>query len=215
MPTPAATGEVWEVTLEGTQEGQQVMNVMHFRIDGAINSVEEDLLRALVECLYALLPFSASTYQYVRCMGKQVYPILGPVIEIGQEEGDVVQGASLGDAMPSFVSVCANIHTSRGGRSGRGRMFIPAVPENATQGSYIPTGNPYWGAILAYVACVASKFIHTNEPLSGERVSLGVMSRKIGGAKPPYTVDGFAPATLIRPINRLSHNVSRKVGRGS
>lgn len=215
MPTSADVGEIWEVTLEGRQEGQQVMNIMHFRMDTAIDDVEEKLLRALVECLIALLPFAASSYQYVRCIGKQVAPIVGPIIEIGQEEGDVIQGGSTGDAMPSFVSVCANIHTTRGGRSGRGRMFIPAVPENSTQGSFIPTTNPYWDAILAYVACVASKFIHVNEPLSAEQISIGVMSRKIGGAKPPYTINGFAPATKIIPSNKLSHNVSRKVGRGS
>lgn len=215
MATAADVGEIWQVTLEGRQEGQQVMNIFHFRMDTQIDNVEEKLLRALVECLYALLPFAAATYQYVRCTGKQVAPILGPVIEIGQEEGDVIQGGSVGDSMPTYVSVCAGIHTTRGGRTGRGRMFIPAVPENSTQGSFIPTGNPYWTAILAYVACVAEKFIHINEPLSAEQISIGVMSRKIGGTKPPFDIDGFAPAVRIVPLNRLSHTVTRRVGRGS
>lgn len=216
MPTPADVGEIWEVTLEGRQESQQVMNVMHFRIDSAVDDIEERLLRAMVECLLTvLLPGAASTYQYVRCMGKQVAPILGPIIEIGQEAGDVIQGADDGDALPSFVSVCANIHTVRGGKSGRGRMFIPAIPEDATQGSFIQTTNPFWAVILAYVACIATKFIHTDEPLGSNQISLGVMSRKIGGPKPPYLIDGFAAATRIVPKNRLATTNSRKVGHGS
>lgn len=216
MPTPAAAGEIHEVTLECRQEGQQVMNVLHFRADTPVDDMEIRLLRALVECLLTvLLPSAASTLQYVRAVGKRVAPDLGPVYEIGQNAGDVVQGAAEGDALPTFVSVCANIHTTRGGRSGRGRMFIPGVPEASSQGSFIQTTNPYWGVILAYVACVASKFINVGEPLGTNQVSLGVMSRKIGGPKPPYNPDGFAYATRIVPINRLASTLSRKVGRGS
>lgn len=216
MPTPADVGEIWEVVLEGRQEGQQVLNIFHFRCDTAVDNIELRMLRALVECMLStLIPVAASTFQYVRCYGKQVAPELGPIVEIGQEEGDVIQGAAVGDASPTFVSVCANIHSVRGGRSGRGRKFIAAVPEGATQGSYIPTANPYWVAILAFCACVAEKFIHVNEPLGNNQVSLGVMSRKIGGTKPPLNVNGFAAATRIVPLNRISHNVSRRVGRGS
>ena len=214
--TVAAQGEVYEVVLECRQEGQQVLNVLHFQALTAIDNVETRLLRAMVECLLTvLLPDSTSNLQYVRCKGKRVFPTLGPVLEIGQEPGDVVQGAEVGDSVPTFVAVCANIHTSRGGRSGRGRMFIFGVPEGATQGSYIQTSNPYWTVILAYLACVAGKFITQSDPPAANRWQLGVMSRKLGGPKPPYTADGFAAATRITPNNRLASMVSRKVGHGS
>lgn len=214
--TVAATGEVYEVVLECRQEGQQVMNVLHFQALSPIDNVETRLLRALVECLLTvLLPGSTSNLQFVRCKGKRVYPDLGPVLEIGAEQGDVIQGADAGDSVPTFVSVCANIHTSRGGRVGRGRMFIFGVPEGATQGSYIQTTNPYWGVILAYLACVAGKFITQTDPPAANRWQLGVMSRKLGGAKPPYTVQGFAGAVRLVANNRLASTVSRKVGRGS
>lgn len=214
--TAAATGEVYEVVLECRQEGQQVLNVLHFQALTPIDNVETRLLRALVECLLTvLLPGSTSNLQYVECRGKRVYPDVGPVLEIGQEVGDTIQGADAGDSVPTFVSVCVNIHTSRGGRSGRGRMFLPGVPEGATQGSYIQTTNPYWGVILAYLACVAGKFITQTDPPAANRWQLGVMSRKLGGAKPPYTAAGFAPAVRLAPLNRLASTVSRKVGRGS
>lgn len=216
MATAAAAGEVWEVVLEGRQEGQQVLNVLYFRMRTSVDNVELRLLRALVECLLdTFVPAAASTYQYVRCHGKRVTPDVGPVVEIGTESGDLIQGATEGDAEPSFVSVCVNIHTTRGGRSGRGRMFLPAVPEGATTGSFVQTTQPYWLAIVAYLACVAGKFIHAGEPIGTNEIELGVMSRKIGGIKAPFLAAGFAAAVRLVPLNRLSHNVSRKVGRGS
>jgi hypothetical protein len=190
--TPAATGEVYEVVLECRQEGQQVMNVLHFRALTPSDNVELRLLRALVECLLTvLLPGSTSNLQFVKCRGKRVFPDLGPVLEVGPELGDVVQGADVGDSVPTFVSVCANIHTTRGGKVGRGRMFIFGVPEGATQGSYIQ-----------------------GDPPAANRWQIGVQSRKLGGAKAPYTVEGFAPAVSIIPNNRLASTVSRKVGHG-
>lgn len=214
--TTAATGEVWEVVLEGRQEGQQVLNVMYFRARGAIDNVELRLLRALVECLLTqFVPGASSNYQYVRCHGKRVTPDIGPVVEIGTEAGDVIQGDAEGDSLPTYASVCVNIHTTRGGRSGRGRMFLPAVPEGATSGSYVTTTQPYWLAIVAYLACVATKFIAASELSEANKFELGVMSRKIGGLKAPFAAAGFARAVRLQPLNRLSHNVSRKVGRGS
>lgn len=216
MAMPAAPGEIYEVVLECRQEGQQVMNVLHFEALTPTDNVELRLLRALVECLLTvLLPGSTSNLQFVRCKGKRVFPTLGPVLEIGAEAGDVIQGADVGDSVPTFVSVCTNIHTSRGGRSGRGRMFLFGVPEGATQGSFIQTTNPYWGVILAYLACVVGKFVTQGDPPAPNRWALGVLSRKIGGTKPPYAAGAFAAAVRLTANNRLASTVSRKVGRGS
>lgn len=216
MPTPANEGDIYEVITEGTQEGQQVLNVWHFRCDTGVDDIESRMLRAIMECfLENILPVAASTFQLTRVHGKRVVPDLGPIIEIVPGPGDVVQGEAVGDATPSFVSCCINIHTSRGGRSGRGRKFIMGVPESATQGSALPPTNAYWLALLAFAACIAGKFIHTGDPLGSNQISIGVMSRKIGGAKPPYNVNGFAAATVLKPVALLSHNVSRKVRRGS
>lgn len=216
MPTTAAVGEVWEVVLEGRQESQQVLNVMHFRARGAVADVELTLLRQVIVCiLTALRPVMGANYQVVRAKGKQVAPILGPEIELMPESGEAVQGAEEGDTLPSYVSLCINIHTTRGGRSGRGRMFIPGIPEAATQGSFIPIDNPFWIGVLAYIACIADSFIHPDELAEANKWDLGVMSRKIGGFKPPYLPAGFARATRLTAKNALGTTRSRKVGKGS
>jgi hypothetical protein len=216
MPQTAAAGEVYEVVLEGRQESQQVLNVMHFQARGPVDDVELRLLRALVICLLTTLrPIMGANYQFVRCYGKRVTPDLGPIVESLPESGEAVQGADEGDTLPTYVSVVVNIHSTRGGRSGRGRMFIPGVPESASQGSFIPTDNPYWTAIRAYLECVATQFIAPSELAEANKWAMGVMSRKIGGAKPPYTINGFARATALKPNNALATTRSRKVGHGS
>lgn len=216
MPTPESAGVVWEVVMEGRQEGQQVLNVWHFRTRTSVDDMELRVLRACIDCLLTTLrPVLGSNYQFVKARGKRVAPDVGPIVEVLPAANEDIQGDSEGDTLPTFASLCVNIHTTRGGRSGRGKFFLPGIPEGATSGSYIETTNPYWVAVAAFLACLAGKFIKANEPLGTNDVEIGVMSRKIGGVKPPYLLTGFAPATGFKPRNIVGTTNSRKVGRGS
>lgn len=216
MAVTAAAGELWQVVLEGRQESQQVMNVMHFRARGAVADVELTLLRQVLVCiLTALRPVMGANYQVVRAVGKRVSPDVGPDIEVIPEVGEAVQGAEEGDTLPSYVSLCISIHSTRGGRSGRGRIFIPGIPELHSQGSFVPIGNPFWVGIIAYIACIADAFIHPEELSEANKWDLGVLSRKAGAIKPPYLATQFARATRLTVKNTLGTTRSRKVGRGS
>lgn len=216
MATPAAVGEIHEVVLKMRQESQQVLNVLHFRCDNSVDDMETRLLVALLTCLSTILrPVSASTWQIVGAQGKRVYPDVGPIYEVGPVDPDEVQGEATGDALPSFCSIVVNIHSIRGGRSGRGRMFIPGIPEGATQGSAVPTTNPYWAAIIQYLACVAGHFIHGDDLPGANQIAIGVLSRKLGNNKPPYTAVQFARATRLIPNNLIKTTNSRKIGHGN
>lgn len=216
MATPASAGEIWEVVQHCRQEGQEVLNVMHFRMVTAVDDIEARLLRALIVCLLTLLrPTMGSNFQFVKMSAKRVTPDLGPIIELAPEPTDQVQGAAEGDTLPAHCSICVNIHTTRGGRSGRGRMFIAGIPEGATSGSYIEQTNPHWQAILDYLACVAAAFVKPTVDAGSNVIQFGVMSRKIGGLKPPYIAAGFAAATKLVARNIVGSTNSRKVGRGS
>lgn len=216
MATPGAAGEIHEVVLKMRQEGQQVLNVLHFRNDTAVDDMETRLLLALVVCLTTVLrPGAASTWQVVGAQGKRVYPDVGPIYEVAPPDVDEVQGAAAGDALPTFCSIVVNIHSVRGGRVGRGRMFIPGIPEAATQGSHIETTNPYWTIIINYLACVAGSFINAADELGENRISLGVLSRKLGNLKPPYTAVQWARATKLIPNNLIKTTNSRKIGHGN
>jgi hypothetical protein len=217
MATPAAAGQIYEVITHQRQEGQEVLNVNYYRCVTAVDDLEVRLLRALIVCLTTLLrPTQGSNWQFVKMSMKRVYPDLGPIVELNPESTDEVQGESEGDTLPTHCSLCVNIHTTRGGRSGRGRMFLAGIPEGATSGSYIEQTNPHWTAILNYLACVAAAFVKPTVDTGSNIIQLGVMSRKLAGvAKPPFPATAFAPATKLVPRNIVGSSNSRKVGKGS
>jgi hypothetical protein len=216
MATPGTAGELHEVVLKMRQESQTVLNVLHFRCETNVDDLETRLLLALLTCLSTILrPVAASTWQIVGAQGKRVYPDVGPIYEVGPPNPATVQGLAEGDALPTFCSIVVNIHSTRGGRVGRGRMFIPGIPEGASQGSAIPTTNPYWTAIINYLLCVAGSFIHDTDLTGANTISLGVLSRKLGNSKPPYTAVQFARATKLVPNNLIKTTNSRKIGHGN
>jgi hypothetical protein len=219
MASPALANEIHEVTLIGRQESQEVLNILHFHTDSAVDDMEARLLAALLTCLATILrPHMGSNFQIVGARGKRVSPDVGPIYEIGPIDSTQVQGLAEGDTLPTFVSLVVNIHSTRGGRSGRGRMFIPGIPESASTGSAIETTNPYWTAILDYLVCVASSFIHLTDVPGANQISLGVLSRKLGAPdhmKPPYLSTQFARATRLVPNNLLKTTNSRKIGHGN
>lgn len=213
--TVGVTGTIHQVDVLMRQEGQHIMNSFFVRIDSTVDNLETRVLRAIMECyMNILIPHSGSNLLIETVRGKEVSPTLGPIYELAPEATDNVQGDDVGDTLPSHVSLCVNLHSTRGGRSGRGRFFIPGVPESASQGSYILSTNIYWTTILAFVACLATKLIHVGEPIGTNQVSWGVMSRKLGGLKPPYNSVGFATVTRAVPRSILGSSNSRKVGRG-
>lgn len=211
----ALQGEIHELTVHGRLEGQQALNVMFFQATTTSDTIETQLLRAMIICLTTtLIPGLGSNYTLEKVASKRVYPTLGPIIELAPLGTDDVTGESAGDTLPSFVSALISIQTTRGGRSGRGRMFIPGIPEGSTSGSSILTESPAWGAIVAYVACVAAQFLKSVDLPANDQWNLGVLSRKLGNDKPPYLLAQFAPATSLIPKRLLSTTRSRKVGHG-
>lgn len=216
MATGAGPNEVWEVVLEGRLHEQQCLNVMYFHSGLGSDDVETRLLRALIICVLTnLIPGLSSDYVFVGAKGKRVAPTLGPVIEMSPLQTDDVVGNTAGDSLPSVISALISIHTTRGGRSGRGRIFLAGIPEAGTIGSNLNIEGVSWPAILNFIACIAAQFFQVGDPPQVNQWQFGVMSRKIGGAKPPFLEAGFAPATRLVAKQLLATTRSRKVGRGS
>lgn len=213
--TTAAAQEVYQVTIMGKLEEQDCQNVMYFRTELGDNNVEDHLLKAILDCfINNLIPVLSSEFDILGIKAKRVVPTLGPELFVGPGVGQETEGQSAGDGLPSFASCRVRIRSTRGGREGLGRFSIGGIPESATVSSFITTESAFWIAVVAYVACVVAAFIHEGFPVANTW-SLGVMSRKIGGAKPPFTADGFASATTLQPINAIGTVRSRLVGHGS
>lgn len=212
-PVTAAVGDCFQVRVRGHMEGQETNNVLHFTAATSIDDVELRLIVALAECFVThLLPVSSSQWALQDLVWKRVTPTLG--IEHITVPSGTLTGGGAATALPSYSSAVVSIRTDQGGRSKRGRMYLPGIPESATLVSLFDTSNAYWIALVAFVGCIASKFI-LGDPPPANSFQMEVYSRKIGGAHFPYNIAGFTPVTQLIPVIPLGTTRSRKVGRGS
>jgi hypothetical protein len=214
MAVEVSAGQIVQVLVQGTLEGQQCENVWYFRAQNADPDMVTNLLADIALCLLStVVPVLASTYTLERLVGKVVSPILGPEGEWIPAGTDAVQGAAAGDSEPSFVSALISLYTERGGRSGRGRIYFGGVPEGDTVSSLLNVEGPLWLALGAFLVCMLNKFKSRDVTAEGD-YDWGVMSRKIGGTKPPFLATGYAQITRGQPRRELATTRSRKLGHG-
>lgn len=213
-PVTAIAGDIWQVLIQGKIEDQECENVLWFRAAGNDTDVALHLLTEIMECFVTtLLPVLASSYEFQRVIGRKMIPDVGADYEVHQDAGDTVIGQAAGDAEPSFVSALISLRAARGGKSGRGRMFLAGVPESGTLKSYIPTEGAFFAGMVAFIGCMMGKFLapHT---LPLNKWEWGVFSRKFGNAKAPFLAAGFSPLVdaVAKPL--LATTRSRKIGHG-
>lgn len=215
MASPAAVGELIQVTPRFNLEGQQTENVMYFRCVNASADFLADLLLVIATCIIThLLPGLSSNITLESVAGKVVGPALGLEDEWIPTTGDVVVGGATGDAEPAFVAAVVSLYTTRAGKSGRGRMFIAGIPEVGTIASLLKIEDVSYPAIVAFINCIATNFPH-HELGGSASFEWGVYSRKVGGVtKPPYPDTGFAPVTRAVVRRELGTMRSRKLGHG-
>ncbi len=214
MPTPVAQGEVVQVLVQGVLEGQEVENVWYFRAEAPDVDFLLNLLTVIGQCIVtSLIPALNSNYTLERIKGHVVSPGIGAEEVWTPAANQQSEGAIATDALPSYCSALISLYTTRGGRSGRGRVYIAGVSEADTQDSYLNIEAPLWAALLAFGACLLQNF-HIKDIYAAGDYTWGVMSRKIGGVKPPFDPDGYAPITRAVPVRLLATTRSRKQGRG-
>lgn len=212
MATPAATNDCWQVRVQGRMEGQVTENVLHFITLSDTDDIELRLIAALVSCFVThLIPVVTSAWQMERVVWKQVTPVLG--VEHVYTTGMPHVGEGAATALPSFNSAVLSIRTLLGGRSHRGRMYIPGIPEAATLISAFDTGNAFWTGLVNFAACLVTTFVF-HDPVGPNHQQLAIYSRKIGGATFPYGLSGFTHAETVNPVVQIGTTRSRKVGRG-
>lgn len=213
MPFGASIGDAFQVRVVGRMEGQETNNVLHFSANTADSDVELHLILVLASCFIThILPVATSAWTLEKIVWKRVFPTLSN--EFTTIPAGFGPGAGAATALPSFSSAVFSIRTLVGGKSHRGRMYLPGIPESATTNSAFDTGNAYWTALLAFAACIASNF-SVGDPPGGDSYQFFVYSRKIGGSHFPYGASGFTSVSSITPVQQVGTTRSRKVGRGS
>ena len=213
MAFPASVNDCFQVRVVGRMEGQETNNVLHFSALGTIDDVELRLIAALAACYVDhLKPVTSSAWALEKLVWKRVTPTLS--VEMTTIPTGAGAGAGAGTALPSFNSAVISIRTAQGGRSKRGRMYLPGIPEAATLVSAFDTSNAFWTAVVAFAGCLATKFLLLDLPGSNQ-FQMMVYSRKIGGSTFPYGASGFASVRSLLPVVQLGSTRSRKVGRGA
>lgn len=212
MPAPWAAGA--QARIVGQIHGQETVNVLHFATNTVINdqgSLDTLLLalaQALLDCtVQFLLPAVTSDWRVVQCDAKRIFPAVSDPILATAVPENVGQ---LSATSVSFASSLVNVRTGQGGRSGRGRIFLPPAGEAQIANSAID--GPTLALIAAFAACVATKFMGANPTTDWH---LGVLSRKKLTAVGGTFDNAFQIATSLNPVSNAAIMSSRKVGKGS
>lgn len=198
----------------GEIHGQQTVNVMHFATndqiadEGALDTILLQLASAMLDCVITvLLPGVTQDWKAIRCDAKRIYPAVSDPIVATADAGAV---GELGVTSVSFAASLVNIRTGGGGKTGRGKMFLPPPGEAQVTQSAIDPGT--LTLITAYLACVAGKFMGANPTTPWH---LGVLSRKVLGGVGGNFDNAFRPATSLNPVADLAVIRSRRKGHGA
>ena len=213
MAVASNAGMVWQVRLIGEMHGQKTVNVLHFRDPGGVDDITVRLILVLVNCFITHMKPVLSADFTLKEVRYQFMTTNPPGIE---HIDPVVNGTGTGSgtALPSFCSAVVDIRSALGGGSGRGRFSLAGIPEDATIDSALDTSHAFYAGLVNFVACVATAFIHLGTP-PANALQWVVYSRKLGGAKAPYTIGGAHDVVNTTVKTQIGTINSRKIGRGA
>lgn len=197
-----AIGDVYEVVIKGHHDGQETNNVLHFKAKAT--DTEEQLADLILDCVTdSLLAAVSSEWTFRGVYAKRVYPTTS--VEAIQN-GDEAPGTG-GAGLPPTDAAVISLRTGHSGRSGHGRMYIPAIPEASQVGGTLESAAMV--ALASFITCLAANFIDGSEAFDW-----GVVSRKEKAATPGTVANWFFPLTSAVVNPDLGTMRSRKKGRG-
>lgn len=157
MPTPVAgydlpnfwdTGDVLEVTVEGMNEGSPWALVRHYRVEDATTSAsiapaakdkwEDDILPDMADELCDQWKAECITISRAAPgpITNKFYPLTA------------IPGVITTDAVPNGSALVLRFNTTETGKRGRGRMYVPGLPEASTNaGLLLASKVAAWQAI--------------------------------------------------------------------
>lgn len=211
MAAPWSKGA--QARIIGELHGQTTVNVFHFGTNevvndqGALDELLLQLVQALADCVVeTLLPAVTSDWRFVKCDGHIIYPAPSDPLEAsGLPEHVGTRSATSHSVSSSLL----RIKSGQGGRSGKGRVFLPPPGEAEIAASVID--GPTLVLLAAFAACMATKFMGPDKETFW---TLGVLSKKISSQAGVGFDGGFFQATSLSPVADLSYLGSRRKGRG-
>lgn len=211
MPSPYADGA--EVRVIGEMHGSEVINVYHFGTNTQINDdpARTALLLALANAVLAcvvdkMLPAVTSDYRLIKVDARSLVDPNHAEVEVQPNQDEV---GALSPASTSFIATLLNVKTGGGGRSGRGKKFLP--PPGETESANSSMSAPTLNSVLEFIACVVGKFVGQ---AATENWRFGILSQKQYKATNKNFDQSFREATTITVNPVLAKMGSRKKGHG-
>jgi hypothetical protein len=206
MPKPY--GAVAQVVIVGELHGQVTNNVLHFGGNGLEFNLNQ-LITDVIDCINTTLKQAVSEdVAFKKVTARLLYPVLGDPVEAEFAPGTLGTGLP---AQASFVAMLIRLNTGLGGKTKRGRMFIPGAIENSVNASRLSDSALL--LLAAFCACMIGKFLHTVE--SPKAWELAVYSRKLGTALGATPEVGTFPVKTMTPIREVASMRSRRIGHGN
>ena len=207
--------KVIKAKIVGRIHGQETNNIMWFGTDLVGNDVPSiipiltQLAAHIVDCaVQQLLNGATSDWTFEKMEMQHVHPFLTDPIEVAAPANSVGQR---GTVNASFETVLMKITTGLGGKTHRGRNFLPPPGDADLVNSLLidgPTKDWYTG----FVTCLIGKFVG---PTASTPFHIGVLSRKWLKDHANDYNGAFTEATFLSVDPRLTHLHSRKVGVGN
>lgn len=202
-----------ELRVRGKLENQDYVNVLHFAndtlvSDGAFDPLLIALCEAYILCwVQHMLPILTPKFVLQSVSAKLIDPTVTDEVEVTTGAGPGQNGSV--DDIPSFNSIKVEKRTGGGGRTGRGRMYLPPLPENRISGSNLDADG--LTAVQGFIACIVGKFVGATKTSDWE---IGVLSRK-ATVLPSTPDDRFRGIRTLVVSPEIAIMGRRKVGRGS
>lgn len=200
QPAPS----IVQATIEGRADGQLTINDLYFFATGAITAPG---LNALATALAnwintSLAPLLSRDWTSSRV---RVFDLTTPTGLQAELTSAVVGGVDV-EAAPNNVAACISLRTAQRGRSGRGRNFIPGIPNSViTLNTLDPT---FIGdLIIAYLTLVGAGSFSPGWELV-------VLSRVTGGVKRAAGI-GIPVTDIVMVGNSVRSMRSREIGHGA
>jgi len=196
-PVMSIDNTEYQVRLKWMLHGQQCFNVLNFISRGSQDLIN-NLLVPVVNCVVThLLPVLSHDVDF---LGADVRNVTGTVAqEAEQPAGSTHLGTESTDSLPSTNAMVIALKTAHVGKTGRGRLFVPGIPESHQASSVVDA--TFIAAAVAFIACMASAFINGDPPAT-PFFDWAVRSRKDNTAYP-------VTQAIARPI--IATLRSRKV----
>lgn len=206
-----AYNDIYKLRLVQTMHTAQVVNVMHFvedlpAVGGGAAQLASDFVANMRATLIARTT-AQTRYDYVEVI--PLVPFGGAAAVVNFPAGTV--GTVSGSAASATLCEVITIYSSRGGRRGRGRLYL-ACGDTFT----VAPSSGSWAAVATtrttnFANALATRYIGAPGLVA---YCLGVWSRVLAGPTPPWPTSAFVRATALTVRTTIRTQRRRQLGVG-